>query len=160
MQAGGVLKAKVKNTSKMTLFRGRAGLTLDGSFMGKTTIPRCSAGEAFTVSLGVDPAIKVTYPKPAVRRAAGGVFRGDSNVVYYFRSVTLHNTRASSGRPVSVLVVDQVPISQDDKLRIGVLTPLSLVLGGARWARACRGSRPRTTRTGARRLPLSKRTAS
>ncbi|PNY26800.1 Uncharacterized protein TCAP_03280 [Tolypocladium capitatum] len=124
------LKAKIRNTSKMTLFRGRAGLTLDGSFMGKTTLPRCSAGEAFTLSVGADPAIKVTYPKPIVRRGAAGVFRLEYTTLYYARSVTLHNTRASSGKPVSVLVLDQVPVSQDEKLRVGVVSPPGLTPGG------------------------------
>ncbi|POR36355.1 Protein F37C4.5 [Tolypocladium paradoxum] len=124
------LKAKIKNTSKMTLFKGRAGLTLDGSFMGKTTLPRCSAGEALTLSLGVDPAIKVTYPKPVFRRAAAGVFRQDMSVLHYTRSVTLHNARAP-GRPVSVVVLDQVPVSRDEKLRVGVVSPPMAPGGGA-----------------------------
>jgi hypothetical protein len=34
------LKAKLKNTSKLTLFPGPASLTLDGSFMGQTKIPQ------------------------------------------------------------------------------------------------------------------------
>src|SRR5699024_5207922 len=38
------LQARLRNTSRMTLFRGRAGLTLDGSFLGKATLPRCSPG--------------------------------------------------------------------------------------------------------------------
>ncbi|KND91574.1 Protein F37C4.5, partial [Tolypocladium ophioglossoides CBS 100239] len=123
------LKAKIKNTSKMTLFKGRASLTLDGSFMGKTTLPRCSADETFILSLGVDPAIKVTYPNPVVRRAAPGVFRQE-NTTMFIRSVTLHNTRASSGKPVSIVVLDQVPVSQDEKLRVGVLSPSNLAPGG------------------------------
>lgn len=123
------LKAKIKNTGKMTLFKGRAGLTLDGSFLGRTTLPRCSAGETFTLSLGIDPAITVTYPKPYIQRATAGLFSKE-NTAIYTRTVTLHNTRASAGKPVSVLVLDQVPMSQDEKLRVEVLTPQGMRLGG------------------------------
>lgn len=123
------LKAKFKNTSKMTLFKGRAGLTLDGSFMGRTSLPRCSAGETFTLSLGVDPAIKVTYPKPVIQRATAGLFSKENTAVFT-RAITLHNTRASAGKPTSLLVLDQVPMSQDEKLRVEVLNPQGMSLGG------------------------------
>ncbi|KAK2594506.1 hypothetical protein QQS21_007787 [Conoideocrella luteorostrata] len=123
------LKAKFKNTSKMTLFRGRAGLTLDGSFMGRTSLPRCSAGETFTLSLGIDPAIRVTYPKPVIQRATAGLFSKENTAVFT-RTVTLHNTRASAGKPTSLVVLDQVPISQDEKLKVEVLSPQGMSLGG------------------------------
>jgi uncharacterized protein (TIGR02231 family) len=122
------LKAKFKNTSKMTLFKGRAGLTLDGSFMGRTSLPRCSAGETFTLSLGIDPAIKVTYPKPVIQRATAGLFSKE-NTATFTRAITLHNTRASAGKPTTLLVLDQVPISQDEKLKVEVLNPQGMSLG-------------------------------
>ncbi|KAK9445805.1 mucoidy inhibitor-like protein [Metarhizium brunneum] len=123
------LKAKFKNTSKMTLFKGCAGLTLDGSFMGRTSLPRCSAGETFTLSLGIDPAIKVTYPKPVVQRATAGLFSKE-NTAMFTRTIMLHNTRASAGKPTSLLVLDQVPVSQDEKLKVEVLNPQGMSLGG------------------------------
>ncbi|KAJ6443181.1 mucoidy inhibitor A [Purpureocillium lavendulum] len=144
------LQARLRNTSRMTLFRGRAGLTLDGSFLGKTTLPRCSPGADLTLGLGVDPAVKVVYAKPGVRRGTAGLFSKENTWVYT-RSVLLHNTRAaaaaastggqssstsasspSSPSPaaVAITVRDQVPISQDDKLRVEVLTPQGLSLGG------------------------------
>ncbi|OAQ83009.1 mucoidy inhibitor A [Purpureocillium lilacinum] len=141
------LQARLRNTSRMTLFRGRAGLTLDGSFLGKATLPRCSPGADMTLSLGVDPAVKVAYPKPGVRRGTAGLFSKENTWVYT-RSVLLHNTRgaaagghshssaspppssSSSSSAVSITVRDQVPVSQDDKLRVEVLTPQGLSLGG------------------------------
>ena len=123
------LKAKMTNASKMTLFKGRAGLTLDGSFLGRMDFPRCSAGESVTLSLGVDPAIKVKYPKPTVQRASTGLFRQDNTAVFT-RSVTLHNTRATgTSKATTLVVLDQVPVSQDDKLRIEILTPDGLTVG-------------------------------
>jgi len=124
------LKAKLRNTSKLTLLKGPTGLTLDGTFMGRSTLPRCSAGDTFTMSLGVDPAIKVAYPKPDVKRSTTGVFtKGDNSV--YTRTVTLVNTRATAGKPVNITVLDQVPVSEDEKLRIDVLNPRGLSSGGS-----------------------------
>ncbi|KAK3306502.1 uncharacterized protein B0T15DRAFT_509873 [Chaetomium strumarium] len=126
------LKARLRNTSKITLLSGPTGLTLDGTFLGRATLPRCSAGDSFHVPLGIDPAIRVAYPKPDIARSTtGNVFtaKGESNV--YTRSVTLVNTRAQAGRPpVSVTVLDQVPVSEDEKIRVDVLHPPGLQRGG------------------------------
>ncbi|RFU76835.1 mucoidy inhibitor [Trichoderma arundinaceum] len=120
------LKAKLKNSSKIALLKGNASLTLDGTFMGKTSLPRCSSGESFSLSLGVDPAIKVTYPKPEVHRTSSGLFNKEDSSVYV-RAVTLHNTRAVGGRAVNLLVLDQVPVSEDERLRVELSHPRGLV---------------------------------
>ncbi|CAK7265707.1 hypothetical protein SEPCBS119000_001655 [Sporothrix epigloea] len=123
------LKAKLKNASKLTLLKGTAGLTLDGSFMGRTTLPRCSAGDTFPLNLGVDLAIRVAYPKPDVKRATTGLFSKENSNAYR-RSVTISNTRASAGKPVTLLVLDQVPVSEDEKLRVELQQPSGLSVAG------------------------------
>lgn len=121
------LKAKLKNNSKLNLMPGATGLTLDGAFMGRTQIPRCSSGDVFSLSLGVDPAIKVSYPKPEVRRATTGLFTKESSSVYA-RAIILFNTRATASKAANMLVLDQVPVSEDDRLRVDVVTPAGLVV--------------------------------
>ncbi|KAH6856889.1 hypothetical protein B0I37DRAFT_396357 [Chaetomium sp. MPI-CAGE-AT-0009] len=123
------LRARLRNTSKLTLLRGPTGLTLDGTFLGRSTLPRCSAGDSFNVPLGVDPAIRVSYPKPEVARSTTGVFSKGENSAYT-RSITLVNTRASAGKPVTMTVLDQVPVSEDEKIRVDVLHPAGLSSGG------------------------------
>ncbi|KAJ4011339.1 hypothetical protein NW752_007124 [Fusarium irregulare] len=123
------LKAKLKNTSKLTLFPGPASLTLDGSFMGQTKIPQCSSGGRFTLGLGVDSSIKVIYPKPDVRRSTSGMFNKEDSSVYV-RTVTVHNTRVTAEKPVNLLVLDQIPVSEDDRLRVELSTPRGLTAEG------------------------------
>ncbi|KAL2126125.1 hypothetical protein VTI74DRAFT_1642 [Chaetomium olivicolor] len=124
------LRARICNTSKLTLLKGPTGLTLDGTFLGRSTLPRCSAGDSFSIPLGVDPAIRVAYPKPEVTRSTTGVFsKGDNSS--YTRSITLVNTRASAGKPVAITVLDQVPVSEDERLRVDVLHPAGLHSGKA-----------------------------
>jgi hypothetical protein len=135
------LKAKIRNgSSQLTIIPGPAGLTLDGSFLGRTNIPRCSPGDSFTLGLGVDPAIRVAYPKPEVKRSQSGLFTKDDSGVYT-RVITLMNTRSNGGngekgatgsgggKPVKVKVLDQVPVSEDEKLRIDIVQPKGMVVG-------------------------------
>lgn len=123
LRTAAFLKARLRNKSSITLLRGPAGLTLDGTFLGNTTLPRSSPGEAFIMNLGVDPALNVAYGKPMVRRSQTGVFQKEASQIYT-RSCTLTNTRNDT--IVEATVLDQVPISEDDKLKVDVLTPRGL----------------------------------
>lgn len=120
------LKAKIRNSSKLTLLRGTLGLTLDGGFMGRTMLPRCSAGETLTLPLGIDPAVRVQYPGPDVRRATTGLFTKEDSSIYS-RTITLENTRSSSSsKPCHIFVHDQIPLSEDERLKVEVITPRGL----------------------------------
>jgi uncharacterized protein (TIGR02231 family) len=127
LKASAFLKARLRNASKIALLKGPAGLTLDGSFMGQSTIPRCSAGDSFTLPLGVDPTISVSYAKPTVRRSQSGIFSKEDCEVYT-RMATVTNTKHNTA--VELQVLDQVPISEDERLRIEIVSPRGLRLGG------------------------------
>lgn len=134
LRAAAFLKARLRNSSTITLLRGPAGLTLDGSFLGNITLPRCSAGEVFNLNLGTDPAINVVYSKPVVRRSQTGVFSKEGSSVFT-RSVLIANTKSKD--PLEGIVLEQIPVSEDEKLRVEILQPKGLrnegdqVLGGA-----------------------------
>ncbi|KAL8940093.1 MAG: hypothetical protein Q9216_003002 [Gyalolechia sp. 2 TL-2023] len=123
LRTAAFLKARLRNTSSITLLKGPAGLTLDGTFLGNTSLPRSSPGEAFNLNLGVDPALNVVYNKPTVRRSESGVFQKEGSQIYT-RCCTLTNTKNDVG--VEATVLDQVPISEDDKLKVEVLIPRGL----------------------------------
>jgi hypothetical protein len=122
-------------------------LTLDGSFLGQASFPRCSAGESFSLPLGVDPAITITYPKPTVRRSQSGIFnKEDSNV--FSRSVVILNTKPNAA--IEMTVLDQIPVSEDERLKIEILNPRGLKVGGegvATGITAFNGLIPATTGT-------------
>lgn len=120
LRAAAFLKARIVNNSSVTLLRGLVGVTLDGSFLGNTTLPRCSAGEPFSLSLGIDPSVTVTYAKPAVKRASTGLFQKDDTATYT-RTCTITNTKPN--RPVEGILLDQIPVSQDERLRTTILRP-------------------------------------
>jgi hypothetical protein len=123
LRAAAFLRAKVRNPStSVTLLKGTAGVTLDGSFLGNMTLPRVSPNQLFSLPLGVDPAIHVSYPKPTVHRSTQGIFNKESAHVFS-RTVWLTNTKPT---PVEILVMDQVPVSQDERLRIDIAHPKGL----------------------------------
>lgn len=126
LRAAAFLKAKLRNTSKITLLKGSAGLTVDGSFLGQSTIPRCSAGDAFTLNLGVDPAVTVGYSRPSVQRSSSGLFTKE-NCEVFTRVATLTNTKSNS--VVELTLLEQVPISEEERLRIEIQTPKGLRIG-------------------------------
>lgn len=136
------LQARLRNSSRTPLLRGPVGLTLDGSFMGRSTLPRCSPGESFTLGLGIDPAVRVTYSKVDVRRGTTGVFTADTKMAFK-RAVTIVNTRAASGgaegrsqnasddnKAVRLTVIDQVPVSENEPMKVELVQPRGLSLGG------------------------------
>lgn len=124
LRTAAFLKAQIRNTSTVTLLRGRASLTLDGTFLGNTSIPRASPDEPFTLLLGIDPAITVTYAKPTIRRSSGGIFNKEESVVYT-RAIIITNNKLQK-EPVELVVLDQIPVSEDEQLRMNIVQPVGL----------------------------------
>jgi uncharacterized protein (TIGR02231 family) len=122
LRAAAFLRARIKNTSSISLLRGKAGLTLDGTFLGTASVPDCSADATFTLALGVDPGIQVTYAKPTVRRVTAGFFNKEDCAIFT-RMCRITNTKTTS---VSITVLDQVPVSEDEGLRVRILDPSGL----------------------------------
>ncbi|KAL3441315.1 hypothetical protein BJX65DRAFT_299815 [Aspergillus insuetus] len=117
------LRARIKNTSSLTLHPGQVGITVDGSFVGTAGLDTCAPGVFFNISLGIDPGIEVKYSKPSVKPLAGALFFNKEDGAKFRRSTWLKNTK---GVAVDLLVSDQIPISDDEKLRVRVLEPVGL----------------------------------
>lgn len=126
LRAAAFLKAWIRNPSKTPLLRGPVGLTLDGSFLGNTIVPRCAPDEHFELGLGVDEEVLIEYRKPVRKIAMQGVIVKEQ-VVTYERCVRIHNAR---GNLVKLVVFDQVPVSEDDKLRVAISRPRGLKVVG------------------------------
>lgn len=127
LRAGAFLKARLRNSSKITLLKGTMGLTLDGSFLGQSTVPRCSAGESFTLNLGIDPSVTVGYARPTVQRSSSGLFTKESSEVFT-RVCTITNTKSNA--PLDLVMLEQIPVSEDERLRIDITQPRGLRIGG------------------------------
>lgn len=128
LRASAFLRAKIRNpSSTVTLLKGSAGVTLDGSFLGNMTLPRVSPGQVFDLPLGVDPSIHVNYPKPDVHRSTQGMMFNKEAAQVFTRAAWINNTKTT---PVDILVLDQVPVSEDERLKIVITMPKGLAREG------------------------------
>ncbi|KAL4957051.1 hypothetical protein BDW69DRAFT_191893 [Aspergillus filifer] len=114
------LRARVKNTSSLTLHPGTVGITVDGSFIGSANIEKCAPNIFFNISLGVDPGIEVKYSKPIVKPLSGGIFFNKEDGAKFRRSVWVKNSKSLA---VDLVIADQVPVSEDEKLSVKLLVP-------------------------------------
>jgi hypothetical protein len=123
------LKAIVLNTTSTPLLKGTCGFTLDGAFLGTLPIPKANCGEKFTVQLGVDSSVEVEYKKPTKvkqREKGMSLWNKEAGIIYR-RGMIVHNNRTT---PVSLVVIDQVPRSEDEKVVVTVKEPAGLEVGG------------------------------
>lgn len=133
------LRAKVTNTSVYPLLEGKANVYLDQSYVTETSLTSVAPQEEFSCSLGegipwipvvdqcvmcvcvylctgVDHSVRVVYnPVKRLREESGLLSR---TVTYSYQQVTeLHNTR---NEPATVSFTDQLPRSEDEKLKVRV----------------------------------------
>ncbi|KAF2196543.1 hypothetical protein GQ43DRAFT_252859 [Delitschia confertaspora ATCC 74209] len=128
LRSAAFLRAKIRNpSSAITLLKGSAGVTLDGSFLGNMILPLVSPGGTFELSLGVDTGVTIAYPKPIVKKSTQGMLFSKESAQEFKRSVWVTNTKSV---PVEVLIKDQIPISAEERLRIIITTPKGLVKEG------------------------------
>ncbi|KAG0634000.1 hypothetical protein HOY80DRAFT_912790 [Tuber brumale] len=113
------LKARLRNPSPTTLLRGPAGLTIDGTFLGNSTVTRCAPNDTFEIGLGVDEEVTITYAKPVRRIGSEGMLVKEQ-VLTYERNISIYNTRST---PITLILFDQVPVSEEERLRIAVKRP-------------------------------------
>jgi uncharacterized protein (TIGR02231 family) len=113
------LKARVKNDSEYALLSGPTSIFLDNSFVAKSWLKNVSPQEEFECSLGVDPAVRITYP-PKVRKQATQGFFGKQSTTHIEQSVFVRNTRPNA---ITVQIYDQVPMSEEDRLKVVLMEP-------------------------------------
>lgn len=124
LKAAAFLKAKLTNTSNVPLLPGQAGLTLDGSFMGNLEFPHCSSSEMVVLELGVDQSVKVEYERPTVKHGTHGmILTGKEEVGAFNRTMRITNSKSST---VSLVVLDQVPVPEDERLKVNIIVPRGL----------------------------------
>ncbi|KAE8332739.1 hypothetical protein BDV39DRAFT_91615 [Aspergillus sergii] len=127
IRAAAFLRARVKNTSSVNILRGKTGISVDGTFLGTSTLPSCVPNEFFNISLGVDPNVLVTYAKPTVRNLSTGYISKEKAAVFR-RSCWVKNTKSTA---VDMIVSDQIPLKDNEQMRIQVLEPKGLEKEGS-----------------------------
>lgn len=92
--------------------------------MGNLAFPRCSPAETVVLGLGVDQSVKVEYERPSVVHAVQGMMlMGKEEVGAFKRSMQITNTKGSA---VSLVVLDQVPVPDDERIKVNITVPRGL----------------------------------
>ncbi|KIO30855.1 hypothetical protein M407DRAFT_20177 [Tulasnella calospora MUT 4182] len=122
-QTSAFLKCKVKNTSQYILLPGQTSVFMDDNFVCKSSLPSVSPNESFSTSLGVDPAIRITYhpQQKKSKSATGGLLSNKIDVTSYVQRITVKNTRATAATPL--FIKDQIPVSEDSDFKVLLTEP-------------------------------------
>ncbi|EUC65209.1 mucoidy inhibitor A, putative [Rhizoctonia solani AG-3 Rhs1AP] len=127
------LRCKIVNSSEFTFLPGEASVFIGDSFVSKSQIQHVPSNDSFQLSLGVDPALRVTYPfvhtHKRTRSQPGFTFPGRQKqpkqaTTKYSQQVTIRNTRATAVPDLHIL--DHVPVSNDSTVRVKVTSPQGL----------------------------------
>jgi len=116
------LKASATNTTKDYPFlAGAMAVYMDNNFVTNSQIKTVNPQEEFAIFLGSDAAIRVEYlPPKRTKESQGNVLTGKINIEQYQRMVTIKNTKSIQ---VSVAIYDQLPLSNDEKIKVKLLDP-------------------------------------
>ncbi|KAG8744404.1 hypothetical protein FRC10_010182 [Ceratobasidium sp. 414] len=125
------LKCNVVNTSEFALLPGVARVFLDSNFVAKTRMEHVAPNDSFKISLGSDPALRVTYPpvRTLNHTTPQSTFLSrkedaNRNIATYSQRITIRNP--SSTIAPGLHVYDHVPVSTDTVITVKVLLPSGL----------------------------------
>ncbi|KAJ7585459.1 hypothetical protein C8J56DRAFT_788378, partial [Mycena floridula] len=104
--------AEIKNSSEFSFLPGTASVYVDGSFISRKQIPALSPKETFDCSLGLDPSIRVTYPRRERKRSETGIL-GKTTEYDFIQRIAIHNTKTV---PVKLKVMDEFPFSENSDI--------------------------------------------
>lgn len=112
------LKAAVKNSGETPLLGGRVNIFFDGTFVNTSKIDFVNPGDTFTLTVGADEA--VTVKREPIKEVAGtsGVFK-KKRKTHAGYTIHIKNFRKI---PTKLRVIDQVPISHNEKIQVTDVT--------------------------------------
>ncbi|KAA3678793.1 uncharacterized protein DEA37_0008751 [Paragonimus westermani] len=114
------LKATAVNRSEFFILTGQTNIYADNTFIGKSDLPAVAQGEEFSCNLGAEHGIKVFYrPLFKYREGTGS---GSKHATLTFKQ--LIEVRNTFDRPVRLMVIDQVPVSGEEKIKVNLLEPV------------------------------------
>ena len=112
------LMAEVMNDQEGQLLPGRVNIFLDSNYVGNSDIAKAiGAKEKFELYLGIDEGI--TVKRDLIEKKSDdtmiGNFPSPTKKESYVYKLKVENYK---GKPVSLRLFDQIPVSQDDKIKV------------------------------------------
>jgi len=115
------LDARVLNSSDFPLLPGSMSVFVDRVFIATSRLTHTSPGEPFNLALGADEALAITHKQRHRFTEQVGLMTKSTRTTYDYLT-TLTNNKPT---PVRLKVSDHIPVSQNDKITVKVLTPLA-----------------------------------
>jgi uncharacterized protein (TIGR02231 family) len=112
-----VLTAKATNETGPVLLPGPVNIFLGDELTGKTSLPLTAPGDEITLAFGPDDRVKVERKIIERKHETTGVFSKEELYRYRIRT-TVKNLYPT---PVTVTVLDQVPVSRDETIKVTIL---------------------------------------
>jgi uncharacterized protein (TIGR02231 family) len=111
------LTAKASNETGFPLLAGVAGVYVGDQFAGRAPLPFTPAGGELELAFGADERVEVDRKVLERKRESAGLLTKDD--VYRYRvRIGVKNRYAA---PVAVKLLDLVPVSRDEKIKVTVL---------------------------------------
>ena len=110
------LYAKLTIARGTPILPGPVSLFRDATFVGSGRLPLLAPGEEHELGFGVDDSVKVRHAIAEEKRGESGIITSSKTDTRNFR-MTVKNLRE---RPINLVVVDQVPVSQNADIKVEV----------------------------------------
>ena len=111
------LKGTVENTNAQAILQGAANIFLNGHFTVQTTLQTTKAGGLLELPLGADENIRIKRNITPLQRKEGLIKQQE--ITDYTIKIEIGNYKQ---KPISIRVLDQLPISQNKEITIEYLT--------------------------------------
>lgn len=113
----GFLLARVRPEGDSPLLPGPVALHRGGAFVGRARLELTRPGQEIELSFGVDDRVRVEYAFDTGEKSKEGIFEKRRRVERRYRiEVANHH-----GRAMDVAVLDQLPVPQDERIRVELL---------------------------------------
>lgn len=113
------LQGEIVNKTQYTLLDGPANIFINNEFINKTQINTIVPTDTFELALGIDDAIKVERHLAKKFVEKQGLLGGKKLVTLEYEIVLKNNRKTAR----NVKVIDQLPISQNEELKVSLLEP-------------------------------------
>ena len=112
------LRSKSTNSTDFPFIAGRANVFMDDTFVASSELKTTNPGEEIVLYLGSDPTVVVEFKESFFKTTKGMV--GKVIQAKYQHDIVVKN---SKGTEISCEIFDQLPKSQEDKVKVVVLRP-------------------------------------
>ncbi len=117
VEAAAFLTAKAVNETGIPLLPGTAGVYVGDEFAGRTAIPATPPGGELELAFGADERVEIDRKVLERRHETAGIVSKDDVYRYRVRISVKNRYQA----PVSVKLLDLVPVSRDEKIEVKIL---------------------------------------